>query len=1202
MNQTFINSLQNTESYSDYIASYLDKSLSALANSGQRFNIKSPGIKYKNITLEEILFGTNGKLKNKLVELSIDPNKYELYYTGNDNTNNTFESIKFSNSLVLDLNKNSKLENIQYIFNHLDGFSNDSYIQINDDLLTGFLKGKLSQEENESELIYFQVRISDNNRLEHYISTKYYGKLNENETSGEYYILYKLDYIKDEQYNLSIYLFTLDFVVNEINEQLALNIPGINTDNSVFNSSYIKKFYDFNESYIDEDTNEIKIFSFINNTFIDYDKYSILTNNISELSFVNFILTHTIKAYETDFIKLNDLVITRDISNYTYSITSEITNQDGYLTSNDLRKYVIDLQNLENLYNQLYIIFNEDNYFSLNTTNHIYKHLLYSLYYNIKQHYNQQNTIQDKIYIPLRYHFNCYISDQNENLIYYIDNIYVKNFADLSYISNYDIENESLNKILYYNPNLIDHIDIYNINVNYNTILENNVINSILVNKLYTLPYINKLNNWVIDNDDTNISILNNQYTGIKQLFIYSSKTSSQSYNNEILNISDNSILSNIQYVERQFKINPNLFYIYSNIDIYCNTNIPTINSSNKDFFKNSLIISISSNDNIIENNENDSTYKDDYQLDYVYSLWKPNFETNEFDLVTLADNENSENSFAFDPFNNYEIYLRNNYKFKYINGFYTSKQDKDNQSQIITDNYIGILRNKQGYHYHSNYYNDYNFILEYLNENIINENGTKIDYSDHKFINDIKNLDITNIIYPTYQLFTVNSSKIEEIETLQNIDLDIYTAYVSIAINENNKVLIEVKNDQNRIQVLDLVKNIVSREQQVEIGIFINKTNSDNASQYFNEYIFNENIPTIDLKEVFVRNNNNLNRVNILGIGQIQNTDEQIDKENLTCLYNGYIGTNYNDTSKDVLHISTSNENINIGFDTLLNINQIDKFTRYKTLSIDGFENLEIKLKSSSSTNNQLLLQGTSSNLITYKPVINQITPDIYSSSNILVGECSHILLVHLNPSENNTSYTLSNLSIDDTFDNTTTSFTNVMFLPLVVEFHEVNGISSYNYQYKTIYNTINLNRYILNVFNIDISTNDYLFNLDEKSNIIKLKDGNKTLYLLIVNDNKLSQVEKTYLSSDSLYLKENNQEYTNFKNGLFDSYYIYNYYLNITVNKTKNTIDINFENNHRTDLLIDSQLSNIINPFLEKFQNQEINFILDGNTYILS
>ena len=121
---TFINSLQNSQSYETYVKDYLNTSLSALANSGQRFNIKSTGIKYVDTTLADILGLKTDS--NQIAELSIDTDKYELSVK-TDYTEDTTTSIKFSNTLYFD-NDNDKFDNIRYIFSHIDQFSNDSYI------------------------------------------------------------------------------------------------------------------------------------------------------------------------------------------------------------------------------------------------------------------------------------------------------------------------------------------------------------------------------------------------------------------------------------------------------------------------------------------------------------------------------------------------------------------------------------------------------------------------------------------------------------------------------------------------------------------------------------------------------------------------------------------------------------------------------------------------------------------------------------------------------------------------------------------------------------------------------------------------------------------------------------------------------------------------------------------------------------------
>ena len=1207
MSQFFINSLQNIHSYEDYTHEYLDKSLSALANSGQRFNIQPNGLKNKIISFGEILgvSGSSEEEKKYIAEVSIDTNKYELYININNNDKSIVKTINFNNTLILDPVKNNKIENIQYIFNHIDEFSSDSYVQINNNIFTGFLKGKLNQEENLSELIYFQFDINDNTLL-HYISTKYYGILNESATNGEYYIVYQLDKINNEKYKLSTYLYTLDFLLGEINNKLSLNTNYIDEENSLLNKKYFENFYNFNQKNIDEDTNEIKTFSIFNNIFINYDKFLEISNNINELSFLNFIFCHNIKAYETNYIKLDDITIYKEDLSYRIEF-NDLTNQTGYLTHNDLTKFIIDLQNLSNLYYQLYIIFNEQNYFSILESNYIYKHILYNLYKKIRENstIKSSNTkLNDKLYIPLDYHFNCYISDQNESIIYYIDNIYVKTIS----VYNQKLITNQSNKIYYYNIDEIDHIDIYNVNIDYNTILKNNVINSIIVNKLYTLPYINKLNNWVIDNEDTNTSILNNQYTGIKELYIYSVKQGdSDSYSAKLLNISDESILSNINYINEQFKINPNLFLKYSNAEIYCGTSIPEINSNNKDFFKNTLIISISSNSNIKSVGEND--YKTDYQLDYVYSLWKPNFnlEIPKFEVITLDDSENIDNDFAFDPFNNYEIYSRNNYKYKYITGFYTYKQNNDQSSKIIDDNYIAVLRNKQGSYYHPYYYNDYNFTLEYLIDKNIEENGDNNKYDNNKFINQINKLNVTNLIYPQYTLYTTVQTIAEAKREIHNIDLNIYTAYISIAINNQNQTLIEIRNDMNTIAVLDEIEEIEETQQEVQIGIWLNNIENSSIGQNFKEYVFNQDIPSIDLKETFVRNANTLNRVNILGIDKTNNIISDDEQEEITQIYNGYIGTNYYEDHKDILHISTSNENINIGYDTLLNINQINKFTPYKTLSIDGFETFEVKNKDTNSSDLSTIFETNSINIQLYKPVINKYGDDLISSSSVVHGLCRYLLLLHLSPDSNSTNYIINNLSIDtDDTSNGVSNIDKMLFLPIVTETHEVDAYNvQVDFMYKLLYNTVNLNKYIQDIFNIDISTG--LYNIDyDDSHIIRLQQSeNKTIYLLIIDDKRLRKLETSLLNSNG-FMEMNS--YNEFKNRIYgNTNRIYNYQLNITIDDKD--ILINFENHHCTDLtdlyFNDEFKNNILNVFTSQFnQDNQIPFIFNDvlNVYQLS
>ena len=97
------------------------------------------------------------------------------------------------------------------------------------------------------------------------------------------------------------------------------------------------------------------------------------------------------------------------------------------------------------------------------------------------------------------------------------------------------------------------------------------------------------------------------------------------------------------------------------------------------------------------------------------------------------------------------------------------------------------------------------------------------------------------------------------------------------------------------------------------------------------------------------------MNRVNILSL------DSQ------GALYNAYIGTSYDENQKSVLHIGTTNKNINVGTDTLMNEVDTSNFATHNTLSLDF---------------NKILLNArgniTAQQNIVYQKVLNNVTYNI--------------------------------------------------------------------------------------------------------------------------------------------------------------------------------------------------------------------------------
>lgn len=103
------------------------------------------------------------------------------------------------------------------------------------------------------------------------------------------------------------------------------------------------------------------------------------------------------------------------------------------------------------------------------------------------------------------------------------------------------------------------------------------------------------------------------------------------------------------------------------------------------------------------------------------------------------------------------------------------------------------------------------------------------------------------------------------------------------------------------------------------------------NIIDAYNEWLPNYNVPLFDLSEVLIKDSNVLNRQNILTFDAIGN------------IYYSYIGSSF-DTSQDknILHIGSSNTNINLGNETMLSTADMDKFQKQKEIDID-FDRIDL-------------------------------------------------------------------------------------------------------------------------------------------------------------------------------------------------------------------------------------------------------------------
>ena len=1189
---TTINDLQSSYSFGEYVKQYIDSTVSPLANAGQRFGINATGVKYVNKTCADIFNLNDYDINNHILELHLSEDSLEnikiINKTNNSYANlftNNQEQVTFSRKLtikdILDNDNIAKL--IAFGFKDIDEISDESYIIIDNFLFTGFIKGKLNgnSENNNCKLIYFQYDI-EHNKLLHYIVTKYFGTLEEN---NDWYIVYELNNKDHLNYVLSIYLYRLEWLTEYINNDL-----GYEEDEYInYYSNLISSFYNFNASNT--------TLSFFKDTFVDYSYFRYNSSEyIDDISFLNYIFTFDYtKLNEERLHKFKDINIT--VENNIFSgndilsnIYSDYSNDIlGYISKDELSLFFINLQNIYSIYYQLYIYYNQATYFNSNNNEYVYKFIIYSLFEYFRKEYNVSDTKVDKLYIPLSYTFNCFVSDLNEAKLYAIDNIYVK------FLNDYNVNiNDLKNQIYYIYARLSNHTSIYKIHINYNQSSED-IVNGIIINKLYTLPYINALNNWVIDDQDTSFSVLQNKYSGVKELYIYNSNISNSEDTDielnkiytKILNISENEIEKNINNssILEYFRVNPKYFTKYNTSNISCPIKLPNLTNISNDFiefFKNTIIIGIC-NINLL-----DEQYREDYGLDYIYSLWYFNEyvdENNEtkykFSLISL-DNKTTDNPIAFDPFNNSSI-VNKSQQYQYIQSLSTSNKFDTNSSSVITDNVNLVIRNKNGMQYRSDYHNDYNAILEYIPERDIQLNGNDPIYRNKKYINSISELNTTNVLYPVYDFIIQYTSEEELKNILTEVQNPYFKTYITIDITSDNKLVTELTTTKDINTILKIVKEKVTEYKSIEIGISRNNSLSSSLN-FYNEYVFDNNVPTIDHKEAFLRNVNTLNRVNILGLSY----NDNIDNKDIS-IYNGFIGTKFTDIDKNTLYISTSNKNINIGNDTLLNNTESEKFNKYDTFQIDEFENINLN------SNDNLNLQSNNINVSTQTLNVNSnnicisnevITKKengsniIYSTSIIPQGNINkHIYITSDIDKENNIEDNLNHL-IAHIIDSNT--FNN-LFIPIYgiwmpkffdynklfkndtqvlnyINSFETSQFSLYTNIYSYFYNSINITKLLKSTFGDILFNNEYkeytTKYICNSNNLLQINIGTQLrpniYYLLVFNDQ----------TSDLLKLSKNTK----------NSYHIINHKLNITahINTNSKTINIyiNFENDNIDNL----------------------------------
>ena len=907
-----INLMQNPEDIIfDKDGSYSKEFLiQALANLGQRIGIKGDGIAYKSFNFNDILLDSYSSDENVgYIEYIKDDNSNQikaLFGVANKNnledSQTLFDSININNTL----NFNAELS-FSIPVCGIEKYSKSSICINNNNELTFMLAGKRlgynDNDENNTVLMYYKFNILTNKLISCYKIFQYY----KDQKGTNYYCLLNVDSVKNQ------------------NNEYVLSVD-------IFNPS--DKFKNFDNSLINYENEFIELFKFNNYTNSSLIPFSIIDanyesidkllefdeNNLEFNSAISLILNipegslYTSKSINLVFdTSKNEL-----LSNENFEDAKEFYNKEYQFNLNE------ELFNINEDINKLYVnIFNYYNEkFYLENRATLIKRILIKIY---EKSIDFKTLLGKRLYIPLDYEFH-YICNSNDELdIYYSNNIYIT-YTSLSNVNLSEFWD--LNNNLVFDYNDLNKLKVYNFEVNYNTYIDN-LINSITIKDIYTMPYINAANNWCINDSDTKIKAVGKDAGNPNIIIIYNKDTNNQNSYNILNVISNKEKILTAEYTQQWFNVHPALFENVYDIDIECCAYIPKVDSLNYEYFKDSIILSISDL-NCLRYEE----YKDKYKGSYILTLWHiidgdelkfeciNQLDSNDKYALALGStinilNELSDSSIA--NLNSQDLILLKSI----ISNVAHERLD------VSMNNWL-IIKNKQSEEYVNNtndYNNDLNMIVQYDDNVSIKSNHIIHSHSNSRYISDINNVSITNSLYPKYIRYE------ETIEVVPEQISYIIGGLQRIVSSRESTILVngtKIENIESLIEKLKAQSTTISRTINTETINTIKSYSYQKSDSNYYEYIFNNNVPTLDYKEIFNRNFNLLNRLNIVSL------------DNNGKLYNAYIGTSYDEIDKSTLHIGTSSLNINLGSDTLMNEKDKDQFNTHNTLSID-FENIKL-------------------------------------------------------------------------------------------------------------------------------------------------------------------------------------------------------------------------------------------------------------------
>jgi len=928
-----INTIQNLTDIA-YNTSYTDKYLiNALANAGQRLGIKGDSISIGSFTFKDLIkespniqsidpknynnyngfifydihdenkIGRIGLIKKGKVYTTMFTNQSDNDACRYDDSENIFNKLVLNNAFAFD-----------NIVNNIEYYTNNNIIEYDDDYLYNLLYGKIigvdDSDNNNIEIIYNKYNDSTN-RIELAIRVFH---LYNNGVSNVYCMLV-LKQVDLSNYVLEVYQFDTS-LLGDIENKIVKN-----KFESLFNYSNEDKSISFSRTDIDY-KNESDLFYYKNETdctLFGLIKYHELNNMINHVISIN--VKYNSESNQLFFTDDNNKTDNQKIENINTNILgkkNETVESRLYYFSNDI---IYNLPNYIKLYS-------EKNFVVNNKT--LYSRIMFEVYEYLYEKYN----VNGVLYVPLDYKFNYLYNQNNELQIFHSEDILLSiiNIEDTKDINGkYHLLND-LNKVIFDNEKISNEIfENIKFNINYNNI-NDKYPSSIDINHIYTLPYINENNLWVLNDVETDVKAIGKN-AGNPNIIILNNYKVNDKFVPEMSAANINLLKSfdhgNIGvYEEIDFILNPNLFIDNigsSSVNFIASGYLPKINESNISLFENCLIFLISSKDTI--KNLDVNIDEEDLSIpDYFSSIWYVDNKTKQFNYVRESNKE-----YALDL----TQILNTHYIIQQYSKIYSSDAERTVKNlklsvpkNIIQNNYSTAsyaLLSVEDPSYYDEYYKfggESSYIDKY-------QNGLNLSIKFNKLNND-KYLDKINqnsVSYLPYIKFDNGNNGSEN----NNVTLYKYEissvksniSYISKIIDDKKSNILECN------YVDDTCFIIVTNEidDAIDENIIYNKK-VINSQGWYKEYVFNSNVPSLDLKEILMVNSNTLNRLNVISV------------DSSGKLYNSYIGSSQDDDNKNTFIIGTTPHNINVGNSTLIDINQT--FNTQNNFKVN-FDNIEL-------------------------------------------------------------------------------------------------------------------------------------------------------------------------------------------------------------------------------------------------------------------